>query len=72
LQRTVSIASAAVILVAALAWNSAFQSTFERVSWLHRFGPWVYAIVVTILAVLLVQLMHYATDVPGRRPHGGP
>jgi hypothetical protein len=50
-------------------WNSTFQSTFKRVSWLHRFGPWVYAILVTIFAVSLGQLMNYAS---GRRERRQP
>ena len=61
--KSTSLASAAVVLVAALAWNSAFQTTFKRVSWLHRSGPWAYAILVTIFAVVLVRMMNCASAV---------
>ena len=40
-------------LVAALAWNSAIQSWFDRQGWLKIGGPWVYALIITLLAVIV-------------------
>ncbi len=39
-------------LVAALAWNTAIQKWFESYPQFKAFGPWVYAITVTIVAVI--------------------
>lgn len=39
-------------LVAALAWNEAIQGWFARQETLKAGGPWVYAVVVTVIAVL--------------------
>jgi hypothetical protein len=39
-------------LVAALAWNSAIQKWFESHPLLAAGGPWLYAFVVTLIAVL--------------------
>ena len=39
-------------LVAALAWNEAIKSCIKQFG-LDAYGPWVYAVIVTILAVLL-------------------
>ena len=39
-------------LVAALAWNAAIQGWFESQETLRAGGPWLYAILVTVLAVL--------------------
>jgi hypothetical protein len=39
-------------LVAALAWNTAIQSFFESQSTLKAGGPWLYALLVTVIAVL--------------------
>jgi hypothetical protein len=38
-------------LVAALAWNSAIQGWFEAQDALRAGGPWLYAVLVTLLAV---------------------
>ena len=40
-------------LVAALAWNSAIQEWFKSQTWLQAGGPFGYAFVVTIIAVLV-------------------
>ncbi len=40
-------------IVAALAWNSAIQEFFKNNEWLENKGPWVYAILVTIFAVII-------------------
>ncbi|MBW3015632.1 hypothetical protein KY330_04380 [Candidatus Woesearchaeota archaeon] len=39
-------------LVAALAWNEAVKGAFTDSS-LQEYGPWVYAVIITIVAVLL-------------------
>lgn len=39
-------------LVAALAWNAAIQGFFEEQETLRAGGPWLYAILVTVIAVL--------------------
>ena len=48
--------TAAFGLVAALAWNNAIQSLFSEggaLSFLAKGGPWIYAIIVTLLAVYI-------------------
>ena len=44
--------TAAFGFVAALAWNSAIQKWFESQPLLVKGGPWVYAIFVTVIAVM--------------------
>jgi hypothetical protein len=39
-------------LVAALAWNAAIQGWFEGQKELQAGGPWIYALLVTVIAVL--------------------
>ncbi len=39
-------------LVAALAWNQAIQGWFAEQEALRAGGPWVYAVIVTIIAVV--------------------
>jgi hypothetical protein len=39
-------------IVAALAWNTAIQAFFEGQKALKAGGPWLYAIIVTIIAVV--------------------
>ncbi len=39
-------------LVAALAWNEAIQGWFAAQERLRAAGPWAYAVIVTIIAVL--------------------
>lgn len=41
-------------LVAALAWNSAFQNFFEKNKYLNNKGPWIYAILVTGITIGLI------------------
>ncbi len=41
-------------LVAALAWNDAIKQTIASLG-LKEYGPWVYAIIVTVLAVVLTM-----------------
>ena len=43
-------------LVAALAWNSAFQNFFQKNKYLHNYGPWAYAALVTLVILILIQV----------------
>ncbi|HVY01292.1 MAG TPA: DUF5654 family protein [Candidatus Nanoarchaeia archaeon] len=54
LEKIETFVTAAFGLVAALAWNGAIQSLFADGGALHFLaagGPWVYAVLVTIIAV---------------------
>ena len=44
-------------LVAALAWNSAFQNLFKKYPELQKNGPWIYAIIVTVIAVVIITYL---------------
>ncbi|MBU3896666.1 MAG: hypothetical protein KJ697_01905 [Nanoarchaeota archaeon] len=52
-EKIATLITAAFGLVAALAWNEAIQGWFKTQTWLASSGPWAYAIIVTILAVLI-------------------
>jgi TRAP-type C4-dicarboxylate transport system permease small subunit len=62
LDKLATLSSAAFGLVAALAWNSAIQSWFQSRTLLSQGGPWLYAILVTILAVLVTVFIARATS----------
>ena len=54
IDKVASLVTAAFGLVAALAWNDAIKSLFAEGGPLHSlsaYGPWLYAIIVTIVAV---------------------
>lgn len=40
--------------ITALAWNDAFQNFFKKNKYLNSYGPWVYAIIITIITVLIL------------------
>ena len=68
LQTMIALASAAFGIVAALAWNAAIQATIERIMGPEESltGLYVYAILATILAVVvLVALGRAAARVGG-------
>ena len=44
-------------LVAALAWNSAFQNFFKNYPELQKQGPWIYAIIITIISVVIITYL---------------
>jgi len=44
--------TAAFGLVAALAWNEAIQNWFKSQAYLVTAGPWAYAVIITIIAVI--------------------
>lgn len=55
IEKLSALITAAFGLVAALAWNEVILSLFKEGGALHGlagFGPWAYAILVTILAVI--------------------
>ena len=57
---------AALTLVAAMAWNSAFQGMFKGpcgekdagiLCKLSAWGPWVYAVLITIITVIVTTMI---------------
>lgn len=48
----------ALTLVASLAWNDAFRSLFSRYAILKKYGPWFYALFVTILIYILIRFLN--------------
>jgi hypothetical protein len=62
----VTLIIAALTLVAAMAWNSAFQALFKgpcseknagALCKLSSWGPWVYAILITIITAVVASLI---------------
>ena len=53
MSRLTTLVISAFGLVAALAWNSAIQEWFKQQELLSSYGPWMYALFVTILAVIV-------------------
>lgn len=53
IEKIAALITAAFGLVAALAWNTAIQAWFAEQTYLAAGGPWVYAILITIIAVVL-------------------
>jgi hypothetical protein len=54
-EKIAALMTAAFGLVAALAWNEAIQSVFKEggpLFFLASSGPWAYAIIVTVIAVV--------------------
>lgn len=50
----------ALTLVAALAWNDAFRNFFQQYPSLQKNGPWIYAILVTCIAIIMMSIVtHY-------------
>ena len=50
----------ALTLVAALAWNDAFRNFFQRYPSLQKNGPWIYAILVTFIVIIIMSIVtHY-------------
>ena len=52
IEKLAALITAAFGLVAALAWNEAIQSWFKSQAWLSSMGPWAYAVIITIIAVV--------------------
>jgi uncharacterized membrane protein YbhN (UPF0104 family) len=51
IDKIAALMTAAFGLVAALAWNDAIKSAIDSLG-LQAYGPWLYAIIVTIIAVV--------------------
>lgn len=51
IEKMSALITAAFGLVAALAWNDAIKSGIESLG-LTAYGPWLYAIIVTVIAVI--------------------
>jgi hypothetical protein len=52
IDKIAALMTAAFGLVAALAWNDAIKSAIQSLG-LEAYGPWLYAIIVTMLAVVV-------------------
>ena len=46
----------ALTFIVSLAWNSAFQALFTRIRSLDTVGPFAYAIIVSIIAIVLSRI----------------
>jgi hypothetical protein len=44
-------------LVTALAWDSAFKKLFEENEEIKKYGPWVYAIVLTMIILIIISIL---------------
>ena len=54
-----NIIAAALTLVISLAWNDAFKNFFSKSTpFLRKYGPWGYAISITILGAILLRLIY--------------
>ena len=53
IEKIAALITAAFGLVAALAWNAAIQDWFAKNFPAESAGPWLYAIVITIIAVVM-------------------
>ena len=53
IEKIAALITAAFGLIAALAWNTAIQAWFADQTYLAAGGPWIYAIVKTIISVIL-------------------
>jgi hypothetical protein len=65
LDRTITLVTGATTLVTALAWNEAAKSLFAeggKLFWMQRWGPFVYALSITILSVLAVNALATAWE----------
>ncbi len=51
IDKIAALMTAAFGLVAALAWNDAIKSAIQSLG-LEAYGPWLYAIIVTVIAVV--------------------
>ena len=50
---------ASLSFITALAWNSAFQNLFENVPFFKKGGPWVYAILLTLIVIAVTYLLNH-------------
>ena len=54
---TIQIILNALSLVVALAWNTAFSNYFQSQKWLKVYGPWIYAISITVIVTIIMVLV---------------
>lgn len=55
----VGILVAAFIFIISLAWNDAFKSFFNTATpWLKRYGPWAYAVSVTVIGFACIHFLY--------------
>lgn len=52
----------ALIFIVALAWNEAIKNTFELYPNLKKYGPLCYAIFVTIIIFIVIDLADFIKD----------
>lgn len=72
-ERTFTLVTAALSLVAALAWNDAIQSLFREIfgEAASIYAKFFYAVIVTVLSVLLVtRLSRLSEKINARRKNG--
>ena len=62
LEKLTTLVTAAFGLVAALAWNDAIKNMFKQQDWMQYNGPWVYAIAVTLIAVVITVWLGYVSE----------
>ena len=48
---------ASLSFVIALAWNDAFQNLFESVPYLKKKGPWIYAVLITLIGIAIIYIL---------------
>ena len=48
---------ASLSFVIALAWNDAFQNLFENAPFLKKSGPWIYAILITLIGISIIYIL---------------
>jgi hypothetical protein len=51
-EKIAALMTAAFGLIAALAWNDAIRQAIDSLG-LSAYGPWIYAIIVTVIAVIM-------------------
>lgn len=59
LNKVLALLTGGLTFVAALAWNDAFQNFFNNHPLIKAKGIWIYAIIVTIIAVALIVLFSF-------------
>ena len=52
--KVVALITASLSLISALAWHTAFQKTIDETPSLKKSGPWVYAILITGVSVIVI------------------
>ena len=57
-QQTYTLIVGSLGMLGALAWNDAITNWFSNNPYLNKYGPWVYAIFVTIISVMVVYILN--------------